>query len=137
MLRWSSPSSSGCWRRSTPAASTSGSAGPPAPIQSPPTPSGARPTRCRPTSSPSSWASRPRLSFVRRRTGRPARLVSPDEAAKYEYSGMEQELLRHWGRSSIAGGPETVRKQLEDLADKTRAEELMILTSVYDHADRV
>jgi luciferase family oxidoreductase group 1 len=84
------------------------------------------------------WLAGPsRLSFVRRRTGRPARLTSPEEAAAYEFSGMESELLRQWGRSSVVGGPDRVRQQLEELAERTKAQELMVLTTVYNHSDRV
>ena len=38
---------------------------------------------------------------------------------------------------SIAGSPETVRRGLEEFVDLTQADELMIVTSIYDHAARV
>jgi luciferase family oxidoreductase group 1 len=84
------------------------------------------------------WLSGPsRLSFVRRRTGRAARLASPEEAAGYRYSPREFELLRTWATSSVVGGPERVRAELLDLTTRTGASELMVLTSVHGQADRL
>ena len=84
------------------------------------------------------WLAGPaKLSFVRRRTGRPARLSTPEEAAEYQFTPMESQLLRSWGTSSIAGGPETVRRELAALAERTGVQELMILTTVHGHADRL
>lgn len=40
-------------------------------------------------------------------------------------------------RSSIIGNPETVKKELQELVDATQADELMITTQMYDHADRI
>jgi len=39
--------------------------------------------------------------------------------------------------SSIIGSPETVKKGLQELLDSTQADELMITTSVFEHADRL
>ncbi|HJP79757.1 MAG TPA: LLM class flavin-dependent oxidoreductase [Pseudonocardiaceae bacterium] len=36
----------------------------------------------------------------------------------------------------VVGSPDTVREQLQAIADETGADELMITTPVYDHADR-
>jgi luciferase family oxidoreductase group 1 len=84
------------------------------------------------------WLAGPaRLSFVRRRTGQPSRLSTPEEAAEYQFTPMESELLRGWGRSSVIGGPDRVRSELDALAASTAADELMVLTTVYSHADRV
>jgi len=38
---------------------------------------------------------------------------------------------------SIVGSPETVRQGLDEFAELTKADELMIVTSIYDHAARV
>jgi alkanesulfonate monooxygenase SsuD/methylene tetrahydromethanopterin reductase-like flavin-dependent oxidoreductase (luciferase family) len=38
---------------------------------------------------------------------------------------------------SIVGSAETVRKGLEDFVALTQADELMIVTSLYDHSARV
>jgi luciferase family oxidoreductase group 1 len=86
------------------------------------------------------WLAGPsRLSMVRRRTGQPARLVSPDDAAAYTYTPMEREVLRSVAAesSSIVGGPDKVRRELLELADRTAVQELMILTSTFDQKDRL
>jgi luciferase family oxidoreductase group 1 len=84
------------------------------------------------------WLAGPsKLAFVRRRTGKPSRLSTPEEAAEYQYTPMESELLRGWGRSSVVGGPERVARELGELAEQTAVQELMVLTSVFSHADRV
>ena len=38
---------------------------------------------------------------------------------------------------SIVGSPETVRRGLEDLVALTKADELMIVTSLYGHEARI
>ena len=78
-----------------------------------------------------------RLSFVRLRTGRPGRLPTPEEAAAHVYSPMEQHVLQSRAAGQIIGGPQTVRDQLADLIEQTQADELIVTTSVWDHADRV
>ena len=88
------------------------------------------------------WLAGPsRLSMVRRRTGQPARLVSPEDAAAYTYTPMEGEVLRalraEGSSSAVVGGPETVRRELLALAERTGADELMVLTSTFGHKDRL
>lgn len=84
------------------------------------------------------WLAGPsRLSFVRRRTGRPQPLPTPEEAARHELSPSEREPLRSWGAGSIVGGPGTVRNRLARLLADTRADEVMVTTLVHGHADRL
>ncbi|HVF32379.1 MAG TPA: LLM class flavin-dependent oxidoreductase [Acidimicrobiales bacterium] len=86
------------------------------------------------------WLAGPsRLSMVRRRTGQPARLVSPEDAAAYSYTPMEREVLRSTvaETSSVVGGPDEVRARLLELTARTGADELMILTSTFGHKDRL
>ena len=37
----------------------------------------------------------------------------------------------------IVGDPSTVRTRIEELAERTLAEEVMVTTNVYDHAERL
>jgi alkanesulfonate monooxygenase SsuD/methylene tetrahydromethanopterin reductase-like flavin-dependent oxidoreductase (luciferase family) len=37
----------------------------------------------------------------------------------------------------VVGSPETVRAGLLELQERTRADELMLTTNVYDHTDRL
>ncbi|MGC5051988.1 LLM class flavin-dependent oxidoreductase [Micromonospora sp. DT48] len=77
------------------------------------------------------------LSFLRLRSGRPAPLATPDEAAAYPYTDIEREFLAQRRQGQASGSPETVRRQLGDLLASTGADELMLTTMVYDIADRV
>jgi len=77
------------------------------------------------------------LSFLRLRQGRPGLLPTPDEAATYPYSDLEREAIRQRQADQIVGSPERVRQGLQELQERTQADELMLTTVVYDHADRV
>jgi luciferase family oxidoreductase group 1 len=77
------------------------------------------------------------LSFVKLRQGRPGQLPSPEEAAAYPYSDLDREMIRQRQAEQIIGSPETVRRGLLELQDRTQADELMLTTVTYYHADRV
>lgn len=77
------------------------------------------------------------LSFTRLRQGRPIQLVAPEEVADYEWTPMEQELLKTWRGPQVVGDPASVREQLDELVDRFRVEELMITTMTHSHADRM
>jgi luciferase family oxidoreductase group 1 len=84
------------------------------------------------------WLAAPSaLSFLRLRSGRPGPLPSPEEAAAYPYTELDQAIIGDRQASNIIGSPETVRKRLEDLLEATRADELMITTTTFDPADRL
>ena len=71
------------------------------------------------------------------RSGSPTRFPSNEEAAAYEFSAKDEAKIADLTGSAIVGGPDTVRRRLEELAESTQADELMITTMVYDHADRI
>ena len=77
------------------------------------------------------------LAWVRLRTGHPAPLASPEEALAYPYMPSERDLARASRRVYFAGSPDGVKKRLDDLIARTRADELMITTMVHGHADRL
>ncbi|SES46787.1 luciferase family oxidoreductase, group 1 [Actinokineospora terrae] len=77
------------------------------------------------------------LQFLQLRKGSPGRLPSPEETAAYPYSELDRLFIEERMSSQIVGGPETVRRKIEDLLAKTEVHELMITTSVFEHADRV
>jgi luciferase family oxidoreductase group 1 len=78
-----------------------------------------------------------KLSFLRLRSGRPSTLPSPEEAAGYDYSANERRFVDSWTASHIVGSPATVRERLLELQQHTAADELILTTNVYDHADRL
>jgi luciferase family oxidoreductase group 1 len=93
---------------------------------------------CADTDERAQWLSGPAaLSFIRLRSGTPAPLASPEEAAAYPYSDREREFARDRFSGQALGSPETVRHQLASLLERTAADELMLTTMVYDIEDRI
>ena len=78
-----------------------------------------------------------RLSALRQRSGRPATLPSPEEAAGYPYSTAELDVSAETTASHLVGDPATVVEQLGRLVAATGADELMVTTSTFSHADRL
>ncbi|HYW26972.1 MAG TPA: LLM class flavin-dependent oxidoreductase [Terriglobales bacterium] len=78
-----------------------------------------------------------RLSVLRLRSGTPGPLPTPEEAADYPYTPDERERARAFTADHVVGGPETVRRGLDELLARTRADELMITTNVHDHGGRL
>lgn len=62
---------------------------------------------------------------------------TPDEAAAHSFAPDEARALAGFRAQQAHGTPETVAKRLTDLADVTRADELMLVTPVYALADRL
>ncbi|MFC0504583.1 LLM class flavin-dependent oxidoreductase [Micromonospora costi] len=93
---------------------------------------------CADTDERAEWLSGPgALSFLKLRSGRPAPLATPEEAAAYPYTEVEREFVVQRREGQAMGSPETVRRQLSELLERTGADELMITTMVYDVEDRV
>lgn len=93
---------------------------------------------CADTDERAEWLAGPSaLSFLKLRSGRPEPLSTPDEAAAYPYSEFEREFVVQRRDGQAMGSPETVRRQLTDLVERTGADELMLTTLVYDVQDRV
>ncbi|WP_224363537.1 LLM class flavin-dependent oxidoreductase [Hyalangium versicolor] len=77
------------------------------------------------------------LSFVRARTNQRARLPSPEEALAYVYSPFEREVAESIRAMQIFGSPETVKRRIDALVERTSADEVMVLTNTYGHAERL
>jgi luciferase family oxidoreductase group 1 len=96
------------------------------------------PVICAETEDRARWLSGPSaLSFVRLRQGRPTPLPTPEEAAEYVFTPAERDIVRSWTAPLIRGEPDRVRAELEALAERTGANELMITTMVHGRADRL
>jgi luciferase family oxidoreductase group 1 len=84
------------------------------------------------------WLAGPsKLAFVRLRAGRPGRLPTPEEAAAHRYSPAEQLIIDGRTSGQIVGDRDTVRAGLEELVDRTKADELMITAMIHGYGDRV
>ena len=77
------------------------------------------------------------LAFLRLRTGHPGRYPTPEEAAGYTFTPHEREILKGWTASHIVGGPDTVRRGLAELVERTGADELMVTTLTHDPGARL
>jgi luciferase family oxidoreductase group 1 len=77
------------------------------------------------------------LSFLRLRQGHPIALPSVEDAAAYEFSDAELDFVAQRRVGPALGSPETVRGQLEQLLERTGADELMLTNQVYDIKDRL
>jgi luciferase family oxidoreductase group 1 len=78
-----------------------------------------------------------RLSMARLRSGRPSKFPSNEEAAAHEFTASEEATISSLSGSAVIGGPETVKARLEDLIEQTEADEVMVTTMVFEHADRI
>ncbi|MGZ5420235.1 MAG: alkanal monooxygenase, partial [Solirubrobacterales bacterium] len=84
------------------------------------------------------WLAGPaRLSFARLRAGNPGRMPTPEQAAEHEFTPSQEASVKAVSGSAVIGGPDKVRAGLEDLAERTGADELMLTTMVHDPADRL
>ena len=65
------------------------------------------------------------------RKGTPSPVVSPEEAAAYDYSPAERALVEATTADHAVGGPETVHAKLAALVERTGADELMLSTRAH------
>jgi luciferase family oxidoreductase group 1 len=77
------------------------------------------------------------LAWVRMRSGNPGPLPNPEEAMAYPYTPAERRLADAYRSMQVVGDPRTVRARIEELAEHTAADEVMVTTNVYDHAERL
>ena len=82
-------------------------------------------------------ASSMQLAWVRMRSGTPRPLPSPKEAMDYSYDPAERRLADVYRSMQVIGDPLTVRARIEELAQHTVADEVMVTTNVYDHNERL
>jgi alkanesulfonate monooxygenase SsuD/methylene tetrahydromethanopterin reductase-like flavin-dependent oxidoreductase (luciferase family) len=76
------------------------------------------------------------LQFLRLRQGRPGLLPTPEEAERALKDPSARQFAEQRRASQIVGGPEAVRRGVEELLAKTNADELMVTSVVHDHAAR-
>jgi luciferase family oxidoreductase group 1 len=93
---------------------------------------------CAETEERARWLAGPaRLAFLRLRSGRPGRYPTPEEAAEYQLTPSERQVVKAWTSSHVVGDPGTVLTQLADLVERTGADELIVTTMTHDPADRL
>jgi len=78
-----------------------------------------------------------KLAFLRLRSNQPSTFPSPEEAEAYEWAPEHREFVEAWTASHVVGSRETVLAGLAELQQRTGADELIVTTNVFDHADRL
>jgi luciferase family oxidoreductase group 1 len=93
---------------------------------------------CADTHERATYLSRPAdLAFLRLRSGRPGLYPTPEEAAAFNPTPHEKELIRSWSGARVVGDPATVGTELTALLERTGADELMVTTMAHGPDDRV
>jgi len=77
------------------------------------------------------------LQFLQLRLGRPGPVPTPEEAAAYPYLPEERDFVTQRLGTQIIGSPDTVRAGVTELVERTGVDELMVVTSTHDGADRL
>jgi len=77
------------------------------------------------------------LAWLRIRRGEFKPLPSPEEARAYRYSAMEREAVQEYRSRTVIGSPRTVRAGIEQLVAESGANEVMVVSNLYDHAARL
>jgi len=76
-------------------------------------------------------------SFVNLRSGRPSRLPPPVAGYLERLDPQQRALLDQASSCSAIGAPATVARELQAFISRTGADELMIITQIFDHAARL
>lgn len=76
-------------------------------------------------------------SFTNLLRGSPGKLQPPIDDIEQYWTPPEKHQASRMLKHSIVGSPETVRRGLESFVALTKADELMIVTSIHDHAARL
>ena len=80
-------------------------------------------------------ASSGRQSFASLRAGQPTRLPPPSKEWEPDAREPADPVLRP--RVSFVGSPETVKREMLEFIERTAADELIVVSHVYDHAARL
>jgi luciferase family oxidoreductase group 1 len=76
-------------------------------------------------------------SFTNLVRGAPGKLQAPIDNIEEYWTPAEKHQASRMLKYSIVGSPETVRRDLESFVAQTMVDELMVVSSLYDHAARI
>ncbi|WP_395649541.1 LLM class flavin-dependent oxidoreductase [Brevundimonas sp.] len=76
-------------------------------------------------------------AFVNLRAGRPGKLPPPVEGYEQGLGEAERGMIAQALACSAVGSPATVRREIDAFVARTGADELMITSQIWSHADRV
>ena len=77
------------------------------------------------------------LAMVRIRQGKFTVLPSPEEAAAHRFDEAERAIAAQFRGLAVIGTPDSVRRQIETRAAECQADEVMIVSNMHGHADRL
>jgi luciferase family oxidoreductase group 1 len=77
------------------------------------------------------------LAMVQIRQGRFTVLPSPAEAVAYRFDDAEREIVRQFRSLAVVGAPESVRREIASRAAECQADEVMIVSNLHGHAQRL
>jgi luciferase family oxidoreductase group 1 len=76
-------------------------------------------------------------AFLNVRRGHPGPLPPPREGVLDDVAPWERAMVEEMLAAAIVGGPATVRRGVEGFTERTGADELMVVSTIHDHAKRV
>lgn len=76
-------------------------------------------------------------AFINRRKGLPAQLAPPVEDFAARLDPMDRAILKEMSQVVAVGEKDAVRQQMQDFVDRTGADELILVSSVFEHAKRI
>jgi luciferase family oxidoreductase group 1 len=76
-------------------------------------------------------------AFINLRLGRPGKLPPPEPDFAARLGPLERSILEQTLSSTIVGTQETVLRGLEEFAERTGADELMVTSQIFDHEARL
>lgn len=79
----------------------------------------------------------PQQRFLRLIRGQPVELLPPVDSMQAHWRSGEREAVQNRLKEAIVGSEETVKAGMERLARETGANELIVVTDTYEHADRI
>jgi luciferase family oxidoreductase group 1 len=77
------------------------------------------------------------LQFLNLIRGRPGKLPPPVDSIDDHCTPAERAAIDQRTRCSAVGSPETVRRRFQELLDQTRADEIIAIAQIFDHAARL
>lgn len=77
------------------------------------------------------------LAWLRIRRGEFRPLPSPEEAKAYPYADFELEAVREYRSRTVIGSPQKVKAQIESLVRDSGADEVMVVSNLHGHAERL
>ena len=73
-------------------------------------------------------------SFVNLRRGQPGKLPPPVAGYEEQLSAAETSMIKELSRCAAVGSPDSVKSQIDSFLKQTDADELIIVSSVFDHS---